>query len=261
MKEKDLEKCLDNLIIKGLIQEAEQDNAEFETALRNMSEEDFLALVYDASEQPTGAGILYNDKIILTKKETIEKEHELAFSIDEGFGGSGHYYRRAHSAASELDKPKAASAGNKSWKIWIAAIASVAAILLIVFIPAYKIMDSRVCESALLASETYKGPSRGIKISAMQNDEVKAMLPELEKQFQVSQEVQDILVLDDEPEPEGLDYYSGAVGAEEAGMDLVQAYLKLGKKEKAIEVLHKLAANNDNPDFREFCQKMLEILE
>ena len=44
MKEKDLDKHLDNLIIDGLIKEAEQDNADFEAAMRKMSDEEFEEL-------------------------------------------------------------------------------------------------------------------------------------------------------------------------------------------------------------------------
>lgn len=45
MKEKDLEKNLDNLIIDGLIKEAEQDNADFEAAMRKLSDEEFDELI------------------------------------------------------------------------------------------------------------------------------------------------------------------------------------------------------------------------
>ncbi|MDE6691866.1 MAG: hypothetical protein K2K05_00595 [Muribaculaceae bacterium] len=41
MKEKDLEKNLDNFIIDGLIKEAELDDAYFEAAMRKMSDEEF----------------------------------------------------------------------------------------------------------------------------------------------------------------------------------------------------------------------------
>lgn len=261
MKEKDLEKCLDNLIIKGLIREAEQDNAEFETALRNMSEEDFLALVYDAAEQPKEIGIFSENDMVFATEEYKEMPSEVSYSISEGLAGYTAEKPRVCASQAKFYMHSATSSGTKGWKIWATAIASVAAILLIVLIPAYREMDSRLCENALLASETYRGQSRGIEISAMQDDEVKTMLPELERQFHVSQEQAETPVLDKVPESDGMDYYTAAVGLEEAGMDLVQAYLKLGKKEQAIEVLHELAANNDNPDFREFCQKMLEILE
>lgn len=44
-KEKDLDKHLDNLIIDGLIKEAEQDNADFEAAMRNISDDDFESII------------------------------------------------------------------------------------------------------------------------------------------------------------------------------------------------------------------------
>lgn len=46
MKEKDLDKCLDNIIIDGLIKEAEQDNADFAAAMRKMSDKEFQEMVY-----------------------------------------------------------------------------------------------------------------------------------------------------------------------------------------------------------------------
>ena len=42
MKEEDLKKNLDKIIIDGLIKEAEQENADFEAAMKKMSNEDFL---------------------------------------------------------------------------------------------------------------------------------------------------------------------------------------------------------------------------
>lgn len=45
MNDKDLNKNIENLIIKGLIKEAEQENFDFQVALRNMSHEDFMDLL------------------------------------------------------------------------------------------------------------------------------------------------------------------------------------------------------------------------
>lgn len=45
MKEKDLDKSLEAIIIEGLIKEAEQENADFEAAMRKMSDEDFNQLI------------------------------------------------------------------------------------------------------------------------------------------------------------------------------------------------------------------------
>ena len=41
MKEQDLNKHIDNIIIKGLIREAQQDDADLEAAIRKISDEDF----------------------------------------------------------------------------------------------------------------------------------------------------------------------------------------------------------------------------
>ena len=51
MKEKDLDKHLDNLIIDGLIKEAEQDNADFEAAMRKLSDEEFDEMIYEPTSK------------------------------------------------------------------------------------------------------------------------------------------------------------------------------------------------------------------
>ena len=237
MKEKDLNKCLDNLIIKGLIQEAEQDNAEFETAMREISDEDFLGLIYDTVDEPIAASMNMEKEVFL--KDTVIPSAPRRITLRKANHVSDEWKEWDTPAPS--NKHKAQKSGNKVWKIWAGAIASVAAILLIVFIPAYREMNSRLCDSALLASETYMGPSRGIDIYSLENNEVKDMLPELEQQYAES--------------------IRQRLNPQEAGMDLLQAYLKLGEKDKAVDVLHKLEANIDDPDFQDYCKKMLEILE
>ncbi|MDE5794014.1 MAG: hypothetical protein K2I08_04765 [Muribaculaceae bacterium] len=259
MREKDLEKCLDNLIIKGLIQEAEQDNAEFEAAMREMSEEDFLALIYEADEESMRASMIRENKMVL--KNTISME--IAPSLIP--------HRKANFAAEEYDewdaptplnKPETTKNRQKVWKIWSAAIASVAAILLIVFIPAYREMDSRLCESALLASATYMPPSRGgDDIVTMPKDEVKALLPELKMQYSASLKREEGIQYMITPEDKEKEYYNLISDPQEAGMELVQAYLRLNKKEKAIEVLRQLSDKYGDSEFGEHCKDLLEILE
>ena len=271
MKEKDLEKCLDNLIIKGLIQEAEQDNAELEAALREMSEEDFLSLIYEADEEPIDADaystiassmnmdmeFITEDKASMTESVPCRKMLRYAKGLSNEFD--------EYDSHKPLYKPRHASSGNKGWKIWTGAIASIAAILLIVFIPAHMDMNSRICESALLASEAYLGPSRGIDISSMKKEEVKALLPELEKLYSISikQHRDQSMGMAGEQigDTDDIEYYIKNMTPQVAGLDLVQAYLKLNQKDKAIEVLHELEANDENHEFRAYCRKMLEILK
>ncbi len=268
MKEKDFEKCLDNLIIAGLIKEAEQDNADFEAAMRNISNEDFLSLIYEgatkedaASFEPKSETPVYNhlmsDDLIPLGAEPMfsrapirmseRKQEEISKCIADGF--------TEHKIAKPESKPS-------NWKLWVGAIASAAAILLIVLIPAVHSMDAKLCESALLASSTYALPSRGMEIASLPKDEVKSMLPEIKQQY-------DATMKDDGRKfaygetikelPEG--YYIASADPREAGMELVQAYLKLNEKGKAIEVLRELSEKYRDTDFGNHCKSLLEILE
>ncbi len=204
MKEKDFEKCLDNLIIDGLIKESEQDNAEFEAAVRNMSDEDFLQLIGTSKSK------------------------------------------------------------QSQWKLWVGAIASVAAILLIVLIPTIHNMDSKICQSALIASSSYMTPSRGgndMDFASLPKDKVRSMIPKLQEQYELLEPAEEIYVLDEPEEVSGVEYYIEATDQKEAGMQLVQAYLRTNQKAKAVELLHELADKYADSDFGDHCKKLLEILE
>ena len=261
MKEKDLEKCLDNLIIKGLIQEAEQDNAEFEAAMRNMSDEDFLSLIYDTEEKPQVGAWEMKSGTALNDNFVMSGSHHVANRMSNIAFGAAYDWDELDEEPVPAQPTEIPATRQINWKIWAGAIASVAAILLIILIPASRSMNTQLCESALLASELYTTPSKGLVISSMQKDEVKDMLSELEKQYSVSKHSGKGIQYAQAPETENSDYYLGNFNPQEAGIDLVQAYLKLGMKDKAIDVLHELEASTDNADFVEFCQKMLKILE
>lgn len=259
MKEKDLEKCLDNLIINGLIQEAEQDNTEFEVAMRKMSDEDFLALIYDTVEDNTKPSLNFNKDIIYDKEKHKDITAAVSCCASEGFADN------SYEDWDERDAPQSSKSiirmpAQNGWKIWAAAIASVAAILLIVLVPAHMDMNSRLCESALVASATYMPPSRGgDDIVTMPKEEVKALLPELKMQYSASLKKEEGVRYMKTPEEK--EYYNLISNPEEAGMELIQAYLRLNKKEKAIEVLRQLSDKYKDSEFGEHCNKLLEILE
>ena len=265
MNEKEFEKSLDNLIIKGLIQEAEQDNAEFEAAMREMSDEDFLALIYNTVDDHARAAVLREKDIVkdivLANKEPVEMSSNIVF------GASGVSADECADKWDDFDMPAAQSVPYKSemtqkgWKIWAAAIASVAAILLIVFIPFNRYLDSRLCESALLASTALQGPTRGVDIASMSKEEVNGMLPELEMEYTASKHPANDIRYEKTPENDNSTYYIESIDPVESGLDLVQAYLKLNRKDDAIIVLRELVESNADPEFKEYCQKLLEILE
>ena len=265
MKEKDLEKCLDNLIIKGLIQEAEQDNAEFEAAMRYMSDEDFLALISEPAEVPATIDRLFEKDIMLSRENPVMMSSDIAFGASSVFEDDS---TDDWDEWDDFDRPAPTSVPEKSetprngWKVWAAAIASVAAILLIVLIPAYREMETRLCESALLASATYMAPSRdGDDIATMPKEEVKALLPELKMQYSASLKREEGVEYMVTPENKETEYYYLISNPQEAGMELVQAYLRLNMKGDAVELLRQLSDKYGNSEFGYHCMKLLEILE
>ncbi len=264
MKEKDFEKCLDNLIIDGLIKESEQDNAEFEAALRSMSDEDFLQLISQdlpvevadsyhlGAAEPSYNELIFEDEEFKVSHSPINLNRAQRIQcstpfIQDGFDETS--YRRSKS------KPA-------NWKLWVGAIASVAAILLIVLIPTIHNTDSKLCQSALIASSSFYLPSRGFEVASLPSEEIKAMLPELQKQYEASMHQDKISLEAIESNKEfSEEYYFSSADPQEAGMDLVQAYLKLNEKDKAIDVLRQLSDEYGDSDFGEHCRKLLEILE
>ena len=191
MKEEDIDRIIDNMITEGLIKEGEQDNADLEAALRNMSDEDFLAMIHEGRPQPNKM---------------------------------------------------------KPWRIWLTAAVSAAAVLALVLIPAYRSMNTRVCESALVACEAYMPSARGGgDPSASDISEIKEALPQLEADYKSALN------------PTGSqDYY--APNLAEAGWDLATAYLRLGERSKANKVLTELATRYSDNEFGAQCLRIADIL-
>lgn len=226
MKEKDLEKNLDNLIIDGLIKEAEQDNADFEAAMRKMSEEEFEELIYEPV-------YVYADKDRVLEMAAASIAEDMDFSEK----------RQASS------QPLAAKESN--WQVfrpWITSAVAAAAVVLIILIPSVNAMNGKLCDSALYASDVYITSSRSAnEINGLSDDQLKAKLPELEKKYK-----------DCIKEDGKFSYYTDDL--KEAGWDLILAYLKLHKKGDAVKVLKVLSAQFNGTPFGDHCQKMLEQL-
>lgn len=226
MKEKDLEKNLDNLIIDGLIKEAEQDNADFEAAMRKMSDEEFKELIYEPAYAYIGE----------------DRASEMAAaSIDADMDFS-----------EKQQAPSMPLAAKKSkWQVfrpWITSAVAAAAVVLIILIPSVNAMNGKLCDSALYASTAYITSSRSAnEINGLSDDQLKAKLSELEKRYK-----------DCIKEDGKFTYYTDDL--KEAGWDLSLAYLKLHKKGDAVKVLKVLSAQFNGTPFGDHCQKMLDQL-
>ena len=225
MKEKDLEKNLDNLIIDGLIKEAEQDNADFEAAMRRMSDEEFEELIFEPA-------YAYADE---------DSVSEIAMSSSP----SGMLYEKR----CVTSKPFVAK--KSKWQVfrpWITSAVAAAAVVLIVLIPSINAMNDKLCDSALYASSEYMTSSRSAnEINGLSNDQLKVQLPEIEKRYR-----------DCIKEYGKFTYYTEDL--QEAGWDLTIAYLKLHKKGDAVKVLKVLSTQYKGTPFGDHCQMMLEQL-
>ena len=244
MKEEDIDRIIDNMITEGLIKEGEQDNADFEAALRNMSDEDFLAMIHEARPQPEE--ILHEDvrySIMAEESihDTIHPPHPIELQKANRFDIDIWDETVSEPANSKTTQ-------RKPWRIWLTAAVSAAAVLALVLIPAYRSMNAKVCESALVACEAYMPSARGgIDPSASDISEIKEELPELEADYNSALN------------PTGSqDYY--APNLAEAGWDLATAYLRLGERSKAKKVLTELATRYSDNEFGAQCLRIADIL-
>lgn len=227
MKEKDLEKNLDNLIIDGLIKEAEQDNADFEAALRKMSDEEFEELIYEPA-------------YAYAEKDRTSEMAAASIAADMDF-------------SEKQQAPSRPLAAKKSkWQVfrpWITSAVAAAAVILIVLIPSVNSMNGKLCDSALYASTAFITSSRSASdINSLSEAELKAKLPELEKKYKECIK-----------EDGKFTYYTDDL--KDAGWDLTLAYLRLHKKGDAIEVLKVLSEQFQNTPFGNHCRMMLKQLD
>lgn len=236
MKEKDLDKNLENIIIDGLIKEAEQENADFAAEMRKMSIDEFEDMVYQPVYADSGD---YDDEYSSASKRPLYRV--AAASLD---------------ADSEICEPPVADfkAPSKSrfkmFRPWITAAVSAAAVILIVLIPSINSMNAKLCDSALYMSESYiTAPKGGFDVSSASIEQIKEQLPTLKEMFEASMRVR---------YPE-FGYHSDEF--RETGWNLVVAYLKLHKKSDAIKTLKLLEENNQGTPFGEHCAKLLKQLD
>ncbi len=219
MKEKDLKTMLDSMIVDGLIKEAEQDNADFEYAMSKISEEDF-------------------DEIVRVPEYADER-------ICADMCADTEEYRLAAASVPRQETPVILQHKKRfSIKPWIYSISAAAAILLCVLVPAYNIMNNKLCDSAMMASSSYMTSTKGgFDVNTATNEQIKAKLTELETNYNQA--------ADDEE-------------MREAGWILTQAYLKLHKKGDAVKVLKELNEKFGKGRLNEFgnpYQKLLDILD
>lgn len=244
MKEKDLDKNLESIIIDGLIKEAEQENADFAAAVKNMSDEEFEDMVrqpayadYDEDVRYSSVSELDVSPIAASRMVAADRAMSLNYFDNED--------KTVEPAAAS--KPKVSR--FKVFRPWIAAAVSAAAVILIVLIPSINTMNAKLCDSALYMSEAYiTAPKGGFDISSATIEQIKEELPNLEHQYQNTIEKEGKLV-----------YFRD--GFQDAGWTLAVAYLKLHKKNDAIKVLMALESQTKGTPFGNHCKELLKQLD
>lgn len=235
MKEKDLDKNLENIIIDGLIKEAEQENADFAAEMRKMSKEEFEDMVY----QP-----VYADSCDYDNEYSIASREPLYRNATESIA--------AHSAICEPSVTDFKSSNKSRFKLfspWITAALSAAAVVLLILIPSFNAMNAKLCDSALYMSEAYiTAPKGGFDISSASIDQIEKELPKLEQQYQSTIEHDGKFV----------HYHDGF---QDAGWTLTIAYLKLHKKNDAVKVLKTLESQTHGTSFGDHCKELLKQLD
>lgn len=237
MKEKDFDKYLDNLIIDGLIKEAEQDNADFEAAMRKISDEEFDEMIFEpayAIEESHAASAI--PSIRENRFPKIELKRAQRITIEEPTPTSLPKTAKHNILKREVFRP------------WLTSAVAAAVVVLIVLIPSINYMDGKLCDSVLYASESYLTPSKGrMDVANASVEELKKELPNLESRYKNCIQVDGKLT-----------HYTDDL--QEAGWDLTIAYLKLHKKKDAVKVLKVLSTQFNGTPFGNHCQTMLEHL-
>ena len=281
MKEEDLDKYLDSLIIDGLIKESEQDNADFENAMRTMSDEAFYDIILglnpvDELETNTASSDLcFNADMSLcfNKIETGDEEEDgqedennkkvKASSCNESRIFKPQWKTQdaandiRHTITSERElAPCAADAAPDFEEIkhmslwrkvrpWIISAACAAAVITAVVIPVNNHINARLCDNALYVSEVYMTQKNFyIPTQGMPLDKVKSELPALEQYYNAYKEQN-----------------AASEELQRAGWELAMAYLRLHKRSDAAKVLTDLAEQFKDIDFGTQCATLVKMLE
>lgn len=228
MNESELKKHIDNLIIDGLIKEAEQDDADFRYAMKHISDEDFNEIV----------GI----------REPVEEDDYVKESADMCY--SSILSDACEPVAyGEFEPENIEPIKKSSLRPWIVSILSAVVISLVVFFSARNYMDRRLCASALYASKEYvTATADGIDVANAPTEVLKKELPGLESRYL------DCITI-------GNDSVSYSDSLRTDGWNLVVAYLRLNRKQDALDVLEVLSEQYSGTDFGNHCLVLISLLD
>lgn len=228
MNEYELKKHIDNLIIDGLIKEAEQDDADFQYAMKHINDEDF--------EEIVGSRVLVEEDGCVKDSADICYNSILSDAYDP-------------EACAAFEPENIEPIKKSSLQPWIISILSVVAISAALLIFTRNHTDKQLCESALYASKEYLLTNdNGFDVAKVSVDVLKKELPVLELRYRDSIKIENDSVS-----------YSESLKAD--GWNLVVAYLRLNRKKDAMDILEVLSEQYSGTDFGNHCQVLIRLLD
>lgn len=270
MKKRDFNQQIDKIIIDGLIKEAKQENLEFQAAMSKMSNEDFLELIMDngtekkvADTFATSSHQLWLPIVEEKNEEVLEVAEDRDISDDLPFPhnalkGSRFKFGDVEELKEEYQQPVDSKKDNQKVSVstsirkfipWISSALVTAACILAIVIPTVNSANGKLCDSALMLSQSYMTASKSsIDIASASKEEIKQQLPELENAYK------SCIRRDGK-------FTIYTPGLREAGWDLTLAYLKLHKKDSALEVLRVLAKQYKDTPFGRHCENLILQLD
>lgn len=222
MKEKDLDKNLETLIIEGLIKEAEQENVDFAMAMRLMSDEEFKDMVTEPEFEGLSSGIRFSSVTEVPFRTPVFEDNEAyAATVEDKITDSPTIHE---------NQDKDADKDNSENKVSDVEIA-------------------KLCDTALDMSEAYiDSLTDGFDFSTASLDEIMKELPTLKSKYNAS-------IIKSFDRPQYQDEYL------KAAWTLTVAYLKLHKKDEAVDLLIKLESQSKGTPFGEHCADLLKKLK
>ena len=222
------------LTVNGICQEAHQENLDFGLAMKSLSKEKLkeiigkqdVALPVAASANSTSEKV--NRKVVRLRPWLWQAASFDAFVFAD--------------RETEEVKPR-----KVRFKPWMWQVASIAAVVIIAFTVVFNIeknarysVDNAIYASADINPDLVRAGGEPIDISSMNDDELKAKLPEFASLYKSASTTDEIA-----------DY----------GYALAMAYLRLHDRDKAKEVLEQLVSRFDgNEDYAESVNKWKSIL-
>lgn len=242
------------LIVDGICREAQQDNLDFGLAMKVLSKDQLCKIIgkdkvkknpWDngkSSKLCAKSDFIFAegraDMVVSSANKDIGEESDKEISDTD----SQDMYSSSFCTSKQATKNKPSK--NRSW-IW--SISSIAAVVIIAFSVILNIeknarhsVDNAIYACAEISPNLSRSGVESIDIKAMNDDELKAKLPELVKLYQTSSNTDEIA---------------------DNGYVLAMAYLRLHDRENAKNILEQLVSRfNGNEDYTESVNQWESIL-